>query len=292
MNSFINSIINRAIESTQMIQPRVLGKFERDTNSSSTFVPDDSSETFQKGELTHALPGYRSGKESKIPDVASAFATKLVESVNPEISADPVKRPVLQPPLISKIDSKEKDNEQKRLTLKPDYKVIPPKPGSDNFFIQNESGNGQPNYLANLQFNRRKSNSDVDSVQPAEEIYFSNKSEGHMTIKEDILQQELPASRVLPAVLPFKELYNSPSMLSAAANFNTPLKDDNRMGRSAFTSQSSTAIENTQTINISIGRVEVRVSQPPVQALAKPKKEGIAIMSLEEYLDKRNQGSK
>jgi len=47
-----------------------------------------------------------------------------------------------------------------------------------------------------------------------------------------------------------------------------------------------------QMINIEIGRIEIRVSQPPVAKQEKKGKEGPFVMNLEEYLDKRNQGAK
>ncbi len=106
------------------------------------------------------------------------------------------------------------------------------------------------------------------------------------------LQPPLTTSSITPAT---KEIYKSLPVEKAVADLMTPgevpQKANLKQPGTSFRQQKTPPVEHSQTINISIGRIEVRVSQPPAQLPLKSKNEGVAFMSLDEYLRKRNQGS-
>jgi len=293
MSSFINSIINRTFESTPLIQPRVRGKFEQDTFTSLSFFTNGSSETFANDERTPEISEKNAGKEKNISGVASAFTTKINESDVPVTLGNSFTSSRSKPSWISQLVSKDHYSNPESQHLATDNLIVPPHPVSEKIISNKKFVEGQSDTIAPSQSKSKNQ----DGINLFEEIQAPDANEDHKTIRQNRNKQALPASDDQPAILPFSGLYKLPSLLKSGTNDytrseNTFRKDDFIKRGNALTGESLPAIETTQTINISIGRVEVRVSQPPLQALPVPKKEGIAIMSLDEYLDKRNHGNK
>lgn len=263
MSSFINNLIDRSVAPATSIQPRLRGKFERTAAPSESFAGTE--EFASTGDL-------QSSDETIQPQrtelVRRTHVTKFVEERSEEISPSIKQRPSQKDAEQSAPDA----NAERTPRFQPSYSLVVQTPGD----------------------------SSEKNVTNVTNIYQQPKTVERV-ISPDNENRQQQASSYQPDVsststIVTKEVYKPLPVVKPTANnsfrIEPPQKAQQKQSPVAsFINRNIAKTEPSRTINISIGRIEVRVSQPPVASPAKPKKEGVAIMGLEEYLQKRNQRS-
>lgn len=249
MSSFINNLIDRSVSATKEIQPRLKGKFERSSTPSENFSVTEEfvSDT----------------NRSSVEKSKNIALKKKAETVpRPHNTIDSEKKSLGIPP--------KKEQKPLQKTSTPDlpmesplgfiglHNLIP----SKQYELSYTNINEQPKII------KHPINSDNENKQQQITTHQAVKEESPVIIKEVNTQ--------LPVVKP---IANNTSGIA-------PKLKSQQSSAISF-QQKQLKPEASRTINISIGRIEVRVSQPP--PTTKPKRETVAIMGLDEYLQKRNQ---
>jgi len=284
MNSFINSLIYRSTEPVRSIQPRLRGKFENDFNSSDHFAKSDKN-SFDTAETNI--------DEFPAPRITTAVHASLFKNINADTAKDKPAENVVgknltnsaalrsMPAIIHYVKDEIKPNRPPR--FEPSFKLVTPQ--------------DMPEQTSNERKSLKEDNDNTyrNTIRPVDEVKFPKDFGGVYQKKQATKEQTLPTPTV-PIIFPAsKEMYKPLTFIKAAPHYATPAEEPHtshlKQKVASILYQKSTGQYN-QTFNISIGRVEVRVSQPSVQLPIKPKNEGIPIMSLDDYLQKRNQGCK
>jgi hypothetical protein len=270
--SFINNLIDRAAQSVSDIRPRLRGKFERDITALDSFAENEKSapdvgEPIVAPDIILPMPPRRTEDQSQqnegVPDEPALerrqplSGSRLTPPRQDEEPVQPVKRTRFEPSF-NLVDTGRAVGEQMPVEM-------PGAPGNSTYLnsavrAQSEHVNSESNTVRDIQ---PKDASPVLSIEPQK-----------ITVVKE---------RQKDAPIPGPSRQSSTSEASPKAEF--------RQQVTPFMSRRPEVAVNTS-INISIGRIEVRVSQPPAQLPSKPKAEGIPIMSLDEYLKKRNKVSK
>jgi hypothetical protein len=256
MSSFINNLIDRSVAPATDIQPRLRGKFERAAAPSKSFNTEESASA-----VSGALQPSDENRLQRTDLVRKIHVTNLVENHSEEISPIITQRPWQKNQEQSLPDTKPERSPR----FEPSYNLVVPT--QQNFSEKNDSSVYQ-------QPRSQPVNRDDENKQQVS-TYQPEASPNSTTITKEVYKP-------LPVVKP-----------TANNSFRIEPNQKTQQKQSPVASfiQKQTANSPSRTINISIGRIEVRVSQPPVSSPAKPKKEGVAIMGLDEYLQKRNQRS-
>jgi hypothetical protein len=209
--------------------------------------------------------------------------TKFVEKHSKEISPSTVQRPSEKNPEQSIPDAKP----EKPPRFEPSYNVVAPTQNHQQGYSEKTDANisnadPQPK-IQSVEYSvpfpvplatRPAGNSNNENNQQQTSLHQPDISQKSTIVTKEVFKP-------LPAVKP---------TANNSFRIETPRKAQPKQSPGAsFISKNVAKPEPSTAINISIGRIEVHVSQPPVTSAAKPRKEGVAIMGLEEYLQKRNQ---
>lgn len=253
--SFINNLIERLTASATDIKPRLRGKFERSAS------PSESIE-----EIATGAPAQSTNETFIEPKRTELITRKQVI----EERSEKIVRPA-------------KEITQKQIAEQPVPVAKPERPSrfepSHNLVVQ-AANVAQPNFYQ-------------DSVheQPKQAAHIINQN-------NEIIHQHVQHKPVISPVpsLITKEIHKPIPADKPTGNNIFRIEPQQKAQQkqspaASFIQRNTVKTEPSRTINISIGKIEVRVQQPPVQNTARPKKEGIPIMGLDEYLEKRNQRS-
>lgn len=261
MSSFINNLIDRSIAPATDIQPRLRGKFERAAAPSESF---SGTEEF----ISNANAASQTAEEKPLQRtelVRQIQVTKLVEKHSEAISPLITQRPSQKSAEQSVPDART----EKPSRFEPSYNLVVP--------TQQRFEKAESNVYQHPKFQAAE-----PSINPLPE----NKQQ------VSSYQPEVsPTSTIIT-----KESYKPLPVVKPTANNSFRIEPHQKTQQkqspvAAFIQKQTAQASPSRTINISIGRIEVRVSQPPASSPVKPKKEGVAIMGLDEYLQKRNQRS-
>lgn len=258
MSSFISNLIDRSIAPATDIQPRLRGKFEQAAAPSESFSVNEeiaSSGASQSADETTTPP-------QRTELVRRTHVTKFIEERSEEISPSIKQKP------------SQKDTEQSVPDAKPE-----------------RPSRFQPSYNVIVQAPEQDS-----SETNITNIYQQSKVVEHVIDPNNENKQQqasTPQPDVSSSTIITKEVYKPLPVVKPIANNTFRVEPQQKLQpkqspAASFIQRQTAKPEPSRTINISIGRVEVRVSQPAAAA-AKPKKEGIPIMGLDEYLQQRNQ---
>jgi hypothetical protein len=263
MGSFINNLIDRSTESAQSIQPRLRGKFERDITSPD-FLTENDATTFDVDKT----------QDEQFPiRQATTVSLSLFKNVVDEPAENTRQSRVSKPLQENTPQIKDDIAPEKPPRFKPPYELLTPQ--------------------------------NIDEDAPAERHRHILRHPNAKTSADEIHQGESRHAQIAPKNLQApsttlsktrdsKEIYKSLPVVNAATDLVAPAEGAQshiKQPGTSFRQQKTSPSGHSQTINISIGRIEVRVSQSPAQSPLKPKTEGGPIMSLDDYLRKRNQGS-
>ena len=269
MGSFINKLIDRSTESAQSIQPRLRGKFERDITSPDFFTGNDAT-TFDVGE-----PEETQNEQFPIHRRATTVGISLLKNV---VDEDTRHSRVSKPLQTNTPPIKDDIAPEKPPRFEPSSELLAPQKIHEDSSAEKQ--------VDNRDYVQKHPNIGTS----ADEVRSDNSQRGQILPKK----LQTPSSS-LSKTPDTKEIYKSMPAVKAATDLVTPAevqpKAHIKQPGASFRQQKTSPVRHTPTINISIGRIEVRVSQPPAQLPLKSKDEGVAIMSLDEYLRKRNQGS-
>jgi hypothetical protein len=283
MTTFVSSLISRINKTDGGIQPRLRGKFERDTHSPA-FIPEQEGDTGLVVGPAPAVQDKEPAIKSRIPGIASelnapsnAAARQAQQEGSPEPSTSVPSWSIRQV-------NRAHFREQKLQGAEPDYKRMPLPPVSESPF-------GKSRKIAGGEVT-----TEGYSGKFSQELHSGNAGGAAGQPAQIRPEQAFPGSSVLLVDLPVAERDQQrpavkPSSGYQAGSVPAPGKENlKNTGLRFMNAEAKQTGEPSQTINISIGRVEVRVSPPAAQMQPKQKKEGLAIMTLDEYLSKRNQG--
>jgi hypothetical protein len=268
MGSFINNLIDRSTESAQSVQPRLRGKFERDITSPDFFTGNDAT-TFGVGDQAETRD-----EQFPIHHRTTTVGIPLLKNVVDEPAEDTRQFRVSKPLQANTPQIKGDIAPEKPPRFEPSYELLAPQNIHDDTSGERQVDNS--NYVQ--RHPNSKTSADVDNQQKL------------------VQPKKLKTlSTSLSKTPDTKEIYKSLPVVKSAADLvapaEVPQKAHLKQPGPSIRQQKKLPVEHSQTINISIGRIEVRVSQPSAQLPLKPKNEGVAVMSLDEYLRKRNQGS-
>jgi len=268
MGSFINNLIDRSSESAQSIQPRLKGKFERDLTSPDFFTGINET-TFDARE-----PAETQDKQFPIDRRATTVRLSLFKNVIDEATENIGQSRVSK--ALQRNTPQIKDNiaPEKTPRFEQPCELLPPQ-----------------NIYEDTSAERQGDNKDYVQRNPNTKISTDE-------LHSDGRQQQIKpqsASNTPSKTADTKKIYKSQPVVNAATDLMAPVeipaKANTKQPGPSFRQQKTSAVGHAQTVNISIGRIEVRVSQSSAQSPLKTKNKGVAIMSLDEYLRKRNQGS-
>jgi hypothetical protein len=273
MISFINSIINRANESTMLIQPRVRGKFERDTGDALAPFTRNEANTFHDDMLGQERQDNPIATGKQNPVIVASHTTESNEAIPPASFLNAEKKHSSESLLISEPPGKDHDGQQRVQRLSTDHKLV-----VQSFTSKKRESTKESNEIN--QFPSRN----TQKLKTDDTGKESNVIKGHL--KND----KMFSVSSLPLVHP-QPLYPQPGSDTGADHKinhgQAPLKEHLLKRGSLLTDDFAPEKESIQTINVSIGRIEVRVSQPPAPDQFKSKKAPIPPMSLDEYLQKK-----
>jgi hypothetical protein len=271
MGSFVNNLVDRSTESTQSIRPRLRGKFERDITSPDFFTGNDAT-TFI-GE-----PAETQDEQFPIRRRGTTVGISLLKNIIDESVEDTRQLRISKPLPANTPPIKDDITPEKPPRFEPSYELFAPQ-----------------NMYEHASAERQGDTSNYVQTHPNTKISADEVRQDDSR-QAQILPKKLHAPSTTPAkARNTKEIYKSLPVVKAAPDLvapaEVPPKAHIKQPSASLRQEKTSPVGHSQTINISIGRIEVRVSQPPGQLPLKPKSEGVAIMSLDEYLRKRNQGS-
>jgi hypothetical protein len=268
MGSFINNLIDRSTESAQSVQPRLRGKFERDITSPDFFTGNDAT-TFGVGDQAETRD-----EQFPIHHRKTTVRLSILKNLTDEPADDTRQHRVSKSSQSNTTRIEDDITPEKPRRFEPSYELRAPQNIHDHISTERQVDNSD--YVQ--RHPNSKTSADVDNQQ---KLVQPKKLNAHSTS--------------LSKTPDTKEIYKSLPVIKSAADLvapaETPQKVHLKQPGASFRQQKKLPVEHPQTINISIGRIEVRVSQPSAQMPLKPKNEGVAVMSLDEYLRKRNQRS-
>lgn len=270
MNNFISTLIERSIETKPAIQPRVTGKFEAPRNSAREFQADENaaSQNNDIGEPDAAFHEKRVHNNSAQKDEPAREQINLHpddrKNVTPGTFLDPV---LMEKNDITPIDYPS-DKFENNITSQPftDSKesLLP------GFLYKEDSGANPNPGLTNkmnelVQFSTAKDlfNGDLAQVGQKRKTFLD--------------------TSIDPEIIPPENLRNATRRNDAAADHRLNMGSI-KMQAGAFPGQQITG--STKTVNVHIGRIEVRVFQPATENTQKTKTHTGS--GVEEFLNKRN----
>jgi hypothetical protein len=272
MSSFINNLINRSVATETSIQPRLRGKFEQ-TAALSEISPGHNeivSDRLHSVDETTIQP-------QRTDLIQRTHLTKLIEEHSEVIA-----------PSVTKNFS-QKNREQSI----PDAKIERPPRFEPSYNLVAQKSTQQQN----------SSEKNVESVRNVDQQHNTQPDGAMISAIENNPQKVATAPQA--STITTKEVYQPSPLVKPTTNnafhietnnaFHIEQRQKARLSQSpvaSFIQKNIAKPASSRTINISIGRIEVRVSQPSVTYSEKPKKESVPIMGLDEYLQKRNQRSK
>ena len=270
MGSFINNLVDRSTESAQSIRPRLRGKFERSITSPDFFTGDGAT-TFNIGEPAETQDEQFPNRRRR-----TTVGISLLKNIIDE-SAEDSRQFRISKPLQANTPIKDDIPPEKPPRFEPSYELFAPQ-----------------NMYEHASAERQGDTSNYVQTHPNTKISADEVRQDDSR-QAQILPKKLHAQLTTQSTRDTKEIYKSLPVVKAATDLvapaEVPPKAHIKQPGTSFRQQKTSPVGHSKTINISIGRIEVRVSQPPGQLPLKPKAEGVAIMSLDEYLRKRNQGS-
>lgn len=276
MISFISSLIDRILEPAHSVQPRIHGRFEQTPGPFYSF--DAGQEQLSPDEQSPATEG-RPVPKSSDPIVQTASVTIPGTSTGPSSTSYSTS---LQETAMAGNQPPEKHHPAKQDAPLPQA-IYPSVPSQQDATGEiNEKG---------LQ-HRKEFSRITPAGKSMEQPYPPIAAYPGSPAKQPNEHQKFPA-----AVLPAVSSKNKPPANQAGVNpvpDNTmPIRQLPTMaegGGSGWQRQRgrTSAGQPAQTINISIGRIEVRVSHSPAPAESKSKNDSLSVMSLDEYLTRKN----
>jgi hypothetical protein len=259
MSSFINNLIDRSVAPATNIQPRLRGKFEQVAAASESFA--DNEEVTSAGASQSTDETIIQPRRTEL--VRRTHVTKFIEERSEQISPSLPKK-VFQKDTEQSVPDMKAERPQR---FQPSYNVVVQTPQQDPSETNITNIYQQPKVIERV-------------IDPGNE----NKQS----------QAPAPQPDASSSTIITKGVYKPQPVVKPIANNTFRIEPQQKVqpkqSRAASLIQRQTVQPAaSRTINISIGRIEVRVSQPTAANAAKPKKEGIPIMGLDEYLQQRNQ---
>ena len=257
--NFINNLITRSISPASDIQPRLRGLFEpNDTGNAKGIQQINFSERFlnDNRDESNDVPG------TPPQQSFNSYRSRLNDITN--LFNSRLKEP------LNESNEKEGNLLHARQRFQPDHKIV----------VLNETDGSTENDPVRYNGNVVPVSGDKKNLtdKPTANISAEKKIQ-NPAFSQTLVTTEKSSGMVKPA----SDYLKRPEL-----SLNSNKKNE---ANSLMHPQAPGAATG-QMINIEIGRIEIRVSQPPVIKQEKKGKEGPFVMNLEEYLDKRNQGAK
>jgi hypothetical protein len=276
MNSFLSKLVDRHVEADHNIKPRIRGRFDADSGFSSPIEDENppTTETQESYESSQAsLTQQRKKNES--PTAIESKKDKTIVTGPDKYLAEP------SSPLLSDIDA-----EDETLTGKP---IEPVKINTDS-----------------IHANKKPADDENSSFTPVDRII--TRWQNRYLEKNHFIKPEVEKKQ------PGKQDSNKPFAAETPLSFskepdkpalndnNTYTKENNEIdgslgpvsnkSRQEYVLQKELTKTTTHSINVSIGRIEIRALLPQVETRVIEKKEDTGILSLDKYLEQRNTGKR
>ena len=276
MTGFINSLIQRTTGATQIVLPRLRGRFERDTVYK-PMDPGDDRNAFETDEQKSDAEKFPESR-NRTPDPRSPLKSTVTPEPSEPRPNQLQDRPTLLLPPESRLDTTAPHEAKSPDRLETNHSVVPPQPTPDTATF------AQP--LKSIPTDRRQ------IENPAEMKDTRETGDDHAAVKERRMASGLYAAPVLPFVAPSQEgptqAFPTKTVTeSQVQSTKAPATESFRSIDRSFQDRSSSSNKPAPSVNISIGRIDLRVTAASGPAQEKPKPERAGIISLDEYLHKK-----
>lgn len=301
MNNFINNIISRNTEQSTNVKPRLRGKFEPESISSTMLLADDLSrfETHQKKSptLKTVEPGTVVSEEFKTipkeePDVTKAKSDKPYAGKEAELIIEKDKdvpfrfSPSLNKKFFEKSDEpEEKRNEQFEPVNKSTFQLLREEPGLNTSDTpeKNETCPATEPLNVNLEIGRKKRFT-VANLEQSNKIQVVAENPAPFAtekVKPALKESKAEDSKFKTNKTEFQGLLGEPPGLR---NYKKEPGNNSNTSDSYFSGNA----EARPVIKVTIGRIDVRAVTQPTPSANLPKTTPKPKMSLEDYLKQRN----
>jgi hypothetical protein len=271
VNNFIGTLVEQSIETKAAIQPRVTGKFETPRHFANEFAEEENlvARNNDIGEPDTAfnekkIQGHSAQKDEQTDEESKLYYTDKKNNVSDTV----LDRLLIDKNEIASAENALDKSEKNITSLTP----LDPKGSllSDFFYKEGDSGKAPDPWVNNnmgepIQFNSAKDpiNEDLQQLGQKRNILLTSSGD--------------------PEILPPGNFLNAKREEEIAADHRLDLGSI-KMNAAAFPGQEING--STKTVNVHIGRIEVRVVQPAAENRQKTKAHTGS--GVEEFLNKRN----
>jgi hypothetical protein len=298
MSKFISNIIQRHVDQSATVLPRLPGKFESGAGISGGFTElKNLSQPEAEGSVRK--PGIISDKQAKNPDQASPVEVKVVrgkpgdevkERFKPlinetKIPGPPIQKPDAKRPEVERETGKEGERKSE---MKDEIETSSAKPGKGKF----EQGKRLFESQKNNEGKKEGSSKKTSTNTKAEELPTMEKQEREKG--GDALPSDRTEHSAEPPSHRLSAQENSEGILGQNTRLPAELKihfdrSQTKTERGPKNNDEENAGQNN-TIHVNIGRIEVRAIREPAQITTKKRVVSRPNLSLDDYLKRKEEG--